>query len=215
MNLSILSVLLRLVASFLLSGFIGLERESHGRPAGFRTHILVGLGSTLVMITSAYGFKDLGISYDPGRIAAQVISGIGFLGAGTILREGVNIRGLTTAASLWSAAGIGLAVGIGMYVPAIITTLLVVVTLVLLKRFDPYHALHTLTITTIDRPAQLVEVFAVLADHNVNVKQIMLASGENANLNLELIIDTKYKKQIERLLVSLNEIKEVSKAVIE
>ncbi|NMB38405.1 MAG: MgtC/SapB family protein [Firmicutes bacterium] len=215
MNLPLLSVFLRLITSFLLSGLIGLERESHGRPAGFRTHILVGLGSTLIMIISAYGFNDLGISYDPGRMAAQVISGVGFLGAGTILREGVNIRGLTTAASLWSVAGIGLAVGIGLYAPAIITTLFIIGTLILLKKFDPIHALHTLKITTIDQPAQLVEVFAVLADHNISVKQMMLTSGENTSLHLELIIDTKNKKQIEKLLVNLNEIKEVSKAFIE
>src|SRR5690554_2770579 len=104
--ISNVEIAIRLVLSVVLGGLIGLERESHGRPAGFRTHILVCIGSTLVMIISAYAFMEFSTGrpggYDPGRIAAQVISGIGFLGAGTIMREGANVRGLTTAASLWT-----------------------------------------------------------------------------------------------------------------
>ena len=110
-------MILRLIVATLFGGLIGLERESHKRPAGFRTHILVCIGSALVMMISQYAFLEFSgkLGYDPGRIAAQVISGIGFLGAGTILREGSTIKGLTTAASLWVVAGIGLAVGTGFY----------------------------------------------------------------------------------------------------
>src|SRR5690554_77862 len=107
-----------------------------GRPAGFRTHILVSVGSSLIMIISAYAFGGTAAGYDPGRIAAQVVSGIGFLGAGTIMREGANVRGLTTAASLWTVAGIGLAVGSGFYFAAIVATILVVLTLVLLNKLE-------------------------------------------------------------------------------
>ena len=101
--------MLRLFAAILFGGLIGLERESHKRPAGFRTHILVCVGSALIMIISQYAFLEFSgkLGYDPGRIAAQVISGIGFLGAGTILREGSSVKGLTTAASLWVVARCG------------------------------------------------------------------------------------------------------------
>ncbi|MBQ5677407.1 MAG: MgtC/SapB family protein, partial [Clostridia bacterium] len=88
----------------LFSGFIGYEREHSHRPAGFRTHILVSVGSALVMLTSVYIAKDQGLTTDVTRMSAQVLSGIGFLGAGTILREGFSVKGLTTAASLWAVA---------------------------------------------------------------------------------------------------------------
>ena len=94
--LSPVDLLTRLLLSALFAGFIGLERESHGRPAGLRTHILVAVGSCLVMLLSIYGFAGSWANRDPARLAAQVISGIGFLGAGTILREGATIKGLTT-----------------------------------------------------------------------------------------------------------------------
>ncbi|NLN06375.1 MAG: MgtC/SapB family protein, partial [Firmicutes bacterium] len=102
-------LILRLFVSVLLGGLVGLERERHNRPAGLRTHILVCLGSALIMIVSFAGFSGtFGFSGDPARIAAQVVSGIGFLGAGTILRQGGFVRGLTTAASLWVVAAVGL-----------------------------------------------------------------------------------------------------------
>src|ERR1043165_6360396 len=114
---------LRMVLATLLSGIVGLERERGERAAGLRTHALVGLGSCLVMIVSAFGFYDWQYSPgapDPSRIAAQVVSGIGFLGAGVIIfqRDGGVVRGLTSAASVWVVAAIGLAVGGGMYVTA-------------------------------------------------------------------------------------------------
>lgn len=121
----------RLLLSSLLAGLIGIERERHGRPAGLRTHILVSLGSCLVMLTSIYGFSDPN-SRDAARLPAQVVSGIGFLGAGTILREGVTVKGLTTAASLWVVAGIGLAVGSGFYYPGLLVTAFSVLTLLFL-----------------------------------------------------------------------------------
>jgi putative Mg2+ transporter-C (MgtC) family protein len=125
--LSDVEIALRLLAATLLCGIIGLERERGERAAGLRTHALVGLGSCLVMIVSAFGFQDWQLpsgARDPSRIAAQVISGIGFLGAGVIIfqRDGGVVRGLTTAASVWVVAGIGLAAGGGMYVTAVVAT---------------------------------------------------------------------------------------------
>lgn len=131
-------IILRLTLSVLLSGLIGLERQLHRRTAGLRTHILVSLGSCLIMLTSLYVFdiyKDL-VALDPGRIAAGVITGIGFLGAGAIMREKTEIRGLTTAASLWVVAGIGLAVGVGFYSAGVFTAILTLVTLFFLRRLE-------------------------------------------------------------------------------
>ncbi len=128
-------IILRLVLSVVLSGLIGLERQMHKRYAGLRTHILVSLGSCLIMLTSLYVFdiyKDK-VPLDPARIAAGVITGIGFLGAGTIIREREGVKGLTTAASLWVVAAIGLAVGCGFQKAAVYATILALVVLFFLR----------------------------------------------------------------------------------
>jgi len=127
--------LLRLALAAVFGGAVGLEREFREREAGFRTHMLVSLGSALFTIASAYGFRDFLthggslVRTDPTRIAAQIVTGIGFLGAGAIIRQGLSIRGLTTAATLWVVAAIGLTTGAGYYSAAAITTLLVIVSL--------------------------------------------------------------------------------------
>lgn len=126
--------IVRLCVAGLCGTVIGLDREYRVKDAGFRTHFLVALGSALMMIVSQYGFEDFlathdGLRLDPSRIAAQVVSGIGFIGAGTIIFHKQIVRGLTTAASLWATAGIGLAVGSGMYIVAIAATVLTLVAL--------------------------------------------------------------------------------------
>ncbi|GIQ71006.1 MgtC/SapB family protein [Xylanibacillus composti] len=135
-----LHILLRLALAVVLGGIIGIERERTNHAAGFRTHILVCLGAALIMLLSAYGFADFaeeeGVNMDPARLAAQVISGIGFLGAGVIMRNGVSITGLTTAASLWVVAAIGLAVGAGYYIGASVTTFLVLFSLLILNKAE-------------------------------------------------------------------------------
>ncbi|MEI6631097.1 MAG: MgtC/SapB family protein [bacterium] len=131
-------VILRLVLAVALSGLVGFERQIHRRTAGLRTHILVSLGSCLIMLTSMYVFdiyKNMA-STDPGRIAAGVITGIGFLGAGAIMREREGVKGLTTAASLWVVAAIGLAVGCGFYSAAVTTTILTLVVLLFLRYIE-------------------------------------------------------------------------------
>ncbi|MFC4620211.1 MgtC/SapB family protein [Camelliibacillus cellulosilyticus] len=125
----------------MFGGVIGLEREVKGHPAGFRTHLLVGVGSCLVMIVSIYGFThyvnaDSRLTVDISRMPASVVSGIGFLGAGTILVHGITVRGLTTAASIWTVSGIGMAVGVGMYLIAIITTIIVILSLLFLNKWE-------------------------------------------------------------------------------
>ena len=134
--------LLRLLLACLFGGLIGLEREVHGRPAGFRTHLLVSLGSCLFVLTSIHFYYQFGSpspgpsGVDPARIAAQVVTGIGFLGAGAIIREKASIRGLTTAACLWLAAALGVACGAGLYVMATVVTLIAILSLLLLKKVE-------------------------------------------------------------------------------
>jgi putative Mg2+ transporter-C (MgtC) family protein len=132
---SYIDIIFKIVLAIILGGLIGLERESINRPAGFRTHILVCVGSALVMMISEYMFEIYHgiVNLDPARLGAQVISGIGFLGAGTIIRDGANVKGLTTAASLWVVACIGLAIGTGFYSAAIISSVMVYIVLITLK----------------------------------------------------------------------------------
>lgn len=137
-------VLLRLLLAALAGGIIGMEREKHGRPAGLRTHLLVSVGSCLMMLISeAFYLKyshlrmeDV-VRVDPSRIAAQIVTGIGFIGAGVIIKEGFSVRGLTTAASLWVVAGLGMAFGMGLLVPALIGTVIVMFSLLVLKKLEP------------------------------------------------------------------------------
>lgn len=128
---------LRMVVAALLGGAIGLEREYHAKEAGFRTHVLVAVGAALFMIISQYGFDEFlgrkSVSFDPSRIASQVVTGMGFLGAGTIIFQRKFIRGLTTAAGIWVTGAIGLAVGCKMYFLALATTIIVLLSLSLLN----------------------------------------------------------------------------------
>lgn len=129
-----LDLALRLTVGLVLGAIIGFERELHRQPAGFRTHSLVSLGAALFTVVSAYGFS--GDLVDPTRIAAQIVSGIGFIGAGTILQHRGHIRGLTTAASLWSVAAIGTAAGAGLYSVSVVGTVLILIVLSLLDRVE-------------------------------------------------------------------------------
>ncbi|MGR3175834.1 MAG: MgtC/SapB family protein [Candidatus Scalindua sp.] len=133
----------KLLIAAILGGFIGWEREKRGRPAGLRTHLLLCVGVTLMMLVSEHIFvhyqvykSDSVLRIDPARIAAQVVTGVGFLGAGTIMRFKASVRGLTTAASLWIVSGIGLAVGSGFILPAIFTTIIAIATLIFLPKVE-------------------------------------------------------------------------------
>lgn len=139
-----MDVLVKLILAALAGGLVGLEREKHGRPAGLRTNLLVSVGACAMMIVSEafyvkYGMLDAesAVRLDPSRVAAQIVTGIGFLGAGVILKEGVSVRGLTTAASLWVVACLGMAFGMGHFSLGAITTVLVLISLVFLKKLDP------------------------------------------------------------------------------
>lgn len=188
------------VATF-LGAIIGLEREKHGRPAGLRTHILVALGSCLIMLISIYGFPG-GVDRDPARLAAQVVSGIGFLGAGTILRDGTSIRGLTTAASLWVVAGIGLAAGAGFYWAAAITAVIAVLVLVFLDDLERKFiggSVMRLRAELADRPGALAAFSQVFADQGISIKKIYLEIDEEkqkAVISLQIRGDNINKEKV-------------------
>lgn len=133
-----LAIFGRLILAIILGGLIGFEREVKKRSAGLRTHILVSLGSCLIMLTSMYVFdiyKDI-TTLDPARIAAGIITGIGFLGAGAIIRSGEAVRGLTTAASLWLVAAIGMGIGCGFYLASLVTAVLAIAILFFLGQLE-------------------------------------------------------------------------------
>lgn len=134
------TVVIRVVLAALAGALVGLEREFHGRAAGMRTHMMVALGAALAAMIGLFTVKELGVSSDPMRVGAQVISGVGFLGAGTILLRGggSRITGLTTAAGLWTAASIGLAVGIGFYVGAFMTVIAAMLTFTLITSLEMF-----------------------------------------------------------------------------
>ena len=182
-----------LILAAVLSGAIGFEREFHGRAAGFRTHILLCVGSTLVMLTSMHIFDlySSKISPDPARIAAGVITGIGFLGAGTIMHAKSAVRGLTTAASLWVVAGIGLAVGSGFYFGSIVTTALAIVTLLLFSRLE--HTMirkdwyKTLVVETKEGVDQLKAIRELIADRKSEITDFDIdRSRDGANMVLRV-----------------------------
>lgn len=208
-------IIFRLLLSILLGGLVGWEREKEEKPAGLRTHILVSLGSTLIMIVSAYGFLGK-YQADPGRIAAQVITGIGFIGAGTILRTGSTIKGLTTAASIWTVSGIGLAIGIGFYLPAIFTTLLVVATLIFARKLEisviGSHRLLSLRCVIEDKPGSIESIGNLMEKLNVEIKKIELLSYKEGRiiLNIFLKLPARFsEKELITKIAELNNVKRI------
>lgn len=210
----------RLLLAALLSGLVGYEREIHGRLAGFRTHILVCVGSTLIMLTSMYIFDIYQgrATPDPARIAAQVVSGIGFLGAGTIIRFKASVRGLTTAASLWTVAGIGLAVGTGLYVPATVTTIIVLATLFFLNIFEKSLIrkdwYKIIAVETKTGASQLEEIRAVLSEYEVEIKDFevqRVPSSDNVVLKISLrLLTSEYDDEIISKMRRLDGVKKVN-----
>lgn len=187
-DLDLWEVALRLALAAALTGAVGLERELRERAAGLRTHMLVGVGSALFTIVSAYAWGDFvfdrtqGTTFDPTRIAAQIVTGIGFLGAGVIIRQGLSIRGVTTAAGLWVAAAIGMAVGAGYWGAALIGTGVVLVGLGPLRMAEGWVVRRRREGGTLEidlRPEQpLAPVLSVLEGRRARVSRIHLEEEE-------------------------------------
>jgi putative Mg2+ transporter-C (MgtC) family protein len=182
------TLILRLVLACILGGIIGYERERTNRPAGFRTHILVCVGAALIMCTSEFIFNLYAgrTNMDPARLGAQVISGIGFLGAGTIIREGYNVRGLTTAASLWAVSCVGLSVGIGFYGGAVVSTALIYITLILLKKFENHLAkknrYREVFVRSSNLPGQIGIISNIFYKHGIKISNIDFMSEEDSSI---------------------------------
>ncbi len=179
-------VIIRLLLATFLGAVIGFEREYHAKEAGVRTHLLVALGSCLFMIISVYGFDFMldrdHVSFDPSRIASQVVTGIGFIGAGTIILQKQMVRGLTTAAGLWVTAAIGLACGNGMYIVAVVTTVIVLVSLGLINVYLPYFSQKERHITFLAKDYEVMtEILERLRQEKITVLNYELHKSAEEN----------------------------------
>ncbi|MGB3366158.1 MAG: MgtC/SapB family protein [Acidaminobacteraceae bacterium] len=196
-------IFLRVGMACFFGGLIGIERESVNRPAGFRTHMLVCLGASIVMLSNIYLLEEYGdiVNVDPGRYGAQVISGIGFLGAGTIIKEGFSVRGLTTAASLWAVACIGLVIGAGHYSLAIFATVMVFLILETFSRLEKRykHSRRELVLYLKLRniPGQLGKVTSVIGSKESRISNIAMKNTEDDTIGVKIYI--KYPKGITEL----------------
>ncbi|KKO50845.1 MgtC/SapB family protein [Paenibacillus sp. DMB20] len=225
------SICLRLLLALVLGGIIGFEREMNQHAAGFRTNILVCIGSSLIMLLSIYGFNafidEPNVRIDPARLAAQVISGIGFLGAGTIIRTGMSVKGLTTAATLWVMAAIGLAVGAGFYLPAILTCGLVFVSLQVLNKIELRYLVANkallVEVTCSGGPDTLGTISKQLIAERVEIRNMNVADAESPEpmeeaappLQMTITIVMPKKKPMSDLVERLKAIPGVTAVKIE
>lgn len=205
-----LDIVIKILMACLLGGMVGLERESINRPAGLRTHILVCVGSTLVMCVNAILVTTYShtVNLDPGRFGAAVLSGIGFLGAGTIMREGNSVSGLTTAASLWTVACIGIAVGAGYLAVSVFTTLLVLIVLLGFAYFEKKVSIGSrikkFHIEIDNRPGQIGRIGEITGKHECVIQNISLEALSETRSVIHLAL--KYPKQF-KLALFVDDIK--------
>lgn len=200
--------IIKLVLGFMLAGIIGLERSSWSKPAGFRTHALVGISSVLIMLCGEYMSRAYDI--DPSRIPAQLLSGIGFIGAGTILRDGFNVKGLTTAAGLLAVTCIGLSIGAGFYLGGIVTTLIVYVILSysykLSDKLDHFDLLNLQIKISKNSDEDLAKLEKILSNSNIDIKQMkkMEDSDNNEDSTILKIVGNYNKKGFNKNLLLKN-----------
>jgi putative Mg2+ transporter-C (MgtC) family protein len=206
-------VLLRLVLAGVFGGVLGLERELREREAGLRTHLLVSVGSALFTIVSAYGFREFlnsgesVVRADPTRIAAQIVTGIGFLGAGAIIRQGLSIRGLTTAATLWVVAAIGMAVGAGYYSAAAVTTAVALIALWplrqltwrMVRRYRGDTGLLLVQLPAGESPGRVIDAVEGVDARIESVEITHEDNRRNIQLTLELRREQLARELVERL----------------
>jgi len=194
---------LRLVLAGLLGGIIGYQRETRDRAAGLRTHILVCLGSALLMLVSAYSFPGR-TEVDPMRVAAGVITGMGFLGAGAIIREGPIVRGLTTAATLWVTCGIGLAAGVGLFLPAASTTALVFLVLAFVRYADKFisrgRGPKTLSLVLQPISGQVNRLMTLLDELGVQVRYVEPSQEISGEVLLRLALKLPVDREDEDIV---------------
>lgn len=215
--------MLRLLVAGILGAIIGLDREYRAKEAGYRTHFLVSLGSALIMIVSQYGFheiiKENSVTLDPSRVAAQVVSGIGFIGAGTIILQKQIVRGLTTAAGIWATAGIGLAVGAGMYAIGIATTVLTLIGLELLsyifKSVGMKSSMIAFSTNNKDTLKQIADRFNSKDYMIVSYEMQTLHPGEMESYQVTMVIKSKRNNDEGHLLSLMQNFPDVTVQRIE
>lgn len=202
----------KLVLIVALAGFVGYERESWKKPAGFRTYVLVGISAVLVMICGEQLYRDSGV--DPTRIPAQLLSGIGFLGAGTILRDGFNVKGLTTAAGLLAVTCIGLIVGAGYYLSAIIATFVVYCVLsyshIISEKLEHYYLID-LKITASSPKEILDDIRKVFNKEKLEIMKMKIIDNDGEDI---IKVEAKYKEEVDTngivsKIMVINSVKEV------
>ncbi len=191
---------LRIVLSGILGAVIGYERQARHKAAGLRTHMLVSMGSCLIMILSykIYYMVEGHTNADPARLAAQVVSGIGFLGAGSIMKDGLNVRGLTTAASLWVVSAVGLTVGAGFYEGAIFVTVMILVVLGILTKIEyrTYDSSTFLLIVEGDENEELLgQICKTLVEHNVAILDVKIESKSRFVASFLIKSSKEFKNQ--------------------
>ncbi|MBI2899996.1 MAG: MgtC/SapB family protein [Planctomycetes bacterium] len=209
----------RLGLALVLGGAIGLERETHSQAAGLRTHMVVSIGAALIMLISLRIAAESGRG-DPGRVAAQVVSGIGFLGAGAIIRYGMTIRGLTTAACLWTSAGIGMACGMGYWKGACAATALVLVATFVFDKLEHGFLRETqykrFVIESGDAPDLVARIEGVLTKYGIQIKQRGLHQDfTSKTVQVTLTAATPQACKLEDLMRELDAIPEVHKVEVE
>lgn len=203
---------LRLVVAGILGVFIGLEREYRAKEAGYRTHFLVAVGSALLMIVSQHGFDSMlgkeGVGLDPSRIAAQIVTGIGFIGAGTIILNRQIVRGLTTAAGIWATAGIGMCAGAGMYALAISATVLTLVGLELLSRLFKNLGLKSFIIEFSTHNKDIPKIISSSLTKGefmvVSYQMDERGTGDTATFDVTMVVKSKRKDDEANLIALLN-----------
>lgn len=203
-------IIIRIVVAALLGGFIGLEREYHGQPAGLRTHIILCIGACLAMCLSINA-SYYGTNGDAERIAAQVISGVGFLGAGAIFKYGGGVRGLTSAASIWNTASIGMAAGSGLFLTASAGTALLLFTLIILNSFEKSFIHEKITRTIVikgsDHPRFLEEIKTHLNNFKIAVKSISFSKDVvNNQIEVKSVIKVFNDQDMDLIICDIQKI---------
>ncbi len=200
----------RLLLAALFGALIGIEREHAKRPAGFRTHVLVCVSACLVMLTAEFISRFNYSPYDITRLGAQVISGIGFLGAGTIIRNGNSVKGLTTAASLWAVACVGLATGIGYYMGATLTTVVIFFVLTyfrtLIEGKNTHNTIHEIAIKFSYSGELFNKVKAILAENEIIINNIKLKSDKENITTANLFLATTEQKDLVHVIENIYKI---------
>ncbi len=209
--------ILRIIIACVCGAFVGFERSRRFKDAGIRTHVVVALGSALIMIVSKYGFQDIPalemMKVDASRVASNIVTGVGFLGAGVIFFKGDSIKGLTTAAGIWTTAGIGMALGSGMYFIGITAALIMVLTQYFLHRFmksvDSYTS-STLSVTLENKPGAVIDFRNQLEKNNLTIQTCKIKKIKEENvISLKLVVRIPYDLEFDQIIKTVEDSSEI------